>query len=232
MKGKLFVIDSGTDGSGKATQSQLLYERLLKEGFDVRRVDFPNYKSDSSALVKMYLKGEFGKNAENVNPYAASLFYAVDRCASYLADWKHFYENGGIVLADRYTTSNMIHQSAKIQDPVEQEKYLQWLIDLEFEKCKLPVPDLVFFLDVPVDVSFHLMKDRLSKMDQSQNKDIHESNLEYLRKCYHHACHIAERYGWIRISCVTNQSMKSAEEIHQEIYQHLLPHLKKMSPSK
>lgn len=219
MKGKLFVIDSGSDGSGKATQSEMLYNRLLVEGYPVRKVDFPNYKSDSSALVKMYLKGMFGQDAESVNPYAASLFYTVDRCASYLSEWKDFYENGGIVIADRYTTSNMIHQAVKITDETEREKYLNWLLDLEFEKCTLPKPDQVFFLDVPIPFSLQLIRERQSKMDQSNTKDIHESNYDYLQKCYQHACHLAERFGWIRIPCVNGNQMRPIEEINEEIYQ-------------
>jgi dTMP kinase len=223
--GKLFVIDSGSDGSGKATQTKLLYDRLLQEGYKVKRVDYPNYNSQSSALVKMYLNGEFGKDAEAVNPYAASTFYAVDRCASFLKEWKEFYENGGIVLADRYTTSNMIHQSAKIADPLERKAYLDWLYDLEFIKCQLPIPDEVFFLDVPVEVTIQLMKDRQNKIDNSNTKDIHESNLEYLRKCYYNACDIANQYGWQRIACTESFSMRTVESIHEEIYQRLIPYI-------
>ncbi|WPS85460.1 hypothetical protein SMD22_02175 (plasmid) [Brevibacillus halotolerans] len=224
-KGKLFVIDSGSDGSGKATQTELLHDRLLKEGFAVRKVDYPNYKSNSSALVKMYLNGEFGENPEEINPYIASTFYAVDRCASFITEWKEFYEDGGIVLADRYTTSNMIHQSVKIIDRSARTTYLDWLYDLEFNKFQLPIPDQVFYLDVPVEVTIQLMKNRQNKIDNSNTKDIHESNLEYLRKCYINACEIANEYGWQRISCTNSLSLRTIESIHNDIHNRILPYL-------
>ncbi|MFF2531552.1 dTMP kinase [Brevibacillus sp. NPDC058079] len=224
-KGKVFVIDSRSDGSGKATQTELLHDRLSKEGYTVRKVDYPNYKSESSSLVKMYLKGAFGLDPGSVNPYMASTFYAVDRCASFHADWKDFYESGGIILADRYTTSNMIHQAVKIEDTKERKAYLDWLYDLEYIKCQLPIPDQVFLLDVPVDVSFELMRNRLNKIDNSESKDIHESNFEYLRKCYDNASEIANHYGWTRIACTESIVMRSIESIHEEIYKNLIPHL-------
>ncbi|MGL5513007.1 MAG: dTMP kinase, partial [Sporomusa sp.] len=148
MQGKLIVIE-GTDGSGKATQSKQLVDRLKAEGVLVRKVDYPNYQSQSSALVKMYLNGEFGNRPENLNAYAASAFYAVDRIASYKKEWEEFYLHGGIVIADRYTTSNMIHQAVKITDVGEKKTYLDWLVDFEFTKCGLPVPDTVIFLAMP-----------------------------------------------------------------------------------
>lgn len=148
MKGKLFIIEGG-DGSGKATQTRLLTEHLQRDGYDVKSVSYPDYDSDSSALVKMYLRGDFGSDADAVNPYAASAFFAVDRFASYQMKWKAFYEQGGIVIADRYTTSNMLYQMIKIDDPAQRRAYLAWLEDFEFRKMGLPAPDKVFLLDVP-----------------------------------------------------------------------------------
>lgn len=220
--GKLFVIESGSDGSGKKTQTVKLYERLVNEGYDVRVIDFPRYEHESSALIRMYLRGDFGKDAEDVNAYTASTFYAVDRFASYNQDWKEFYENGGIVLADRYTTSNMVHQTAKLPKE-ERESYLNWLHDLEFVKMGLPTPTQVVLLDVPVDVTTELTKDRVSKMDGTLDKDIHEANVEYLKKSYETAIELAEMYAWNRISCVTgNKEMRSIEDIHEEIYQSVI----------
>lgn len=225
QEGLLIVIDSGSDGSGKQTQTALLYQRLINEGHRVMKVDFPNYQSDSSALVRMYLNGEFGKDAEAVNPYSASTFYAVDRFGSYQTIWKDFYLNGGIILADRYTTSNMIHQTAKFDTEEEKQAYLDWLYDLEFVKMGLPVPNQVLFLDVPVDISLQLMKERLNKINGSMTKDIHEGNEQYLRKSYENACQVAEKYGWVHIACTEGSSMKSIEDIHETIYAQLLPTL-------
>lgn len=174
MKGKLFIIEGG-DGSGKATQTRLLTEHLQRDGYDVKSVSYPDYDSDSSALVKMYLRGDFGSDADAVNPYAASAFFAVDRFASYQMKWKAFYEQGGIVIADRYTTSNMLYQMIKIDDPAQRRAYLAWLEDFEFRKMGLPAPDKVFLLDVPLAVTERLMADRTGKTG-GQTGDIHEKN--------------------------------------------------------
>lgn len=219
-KGKMFVIESGTDGSGKATQTKLLFDRLVKDGYKVMKVTYPNYDSDSSALVKMYLRGDFGKKAEDVNAYIASTFYAADRYASYKTEWEDFYMDGGIVIADRYTTSNMVHQASKMDDILEREKFLEWLDDFEYGLYKLPKPSEVFFLDVPVDVSEDLMKDRKNKITNEDKKDIHESDHDYLVKTYRNSKYVADKYSWNIIECVENDTrkMKSIEEIHEEIY--------------
>lgn len=214
MRGKLIVIE-GTDGSGKATQSGQLAARLAAEGFKVRKVDYPNYQSQSSALVKMYLSGEFGNRPEDVNAYAASAFYAVDRIASYKKEWEEFYLSGGIIIADRYTTSNMIHQAAKIKDSAEKERYLEWLWDFEFTKCGLPIPDKVFFLAMPPAVSQELMRGRENKA--GNDKDIHEQNSEYLSYCFTNACDIAVKFNWHRVDCTHSGQIKTIDEIHNEI---------------
>ena len=152
-----------SDGSGKQTQTALMYERLLKEGFPVMKVDYPNYKSESSALVKMYLRGDFGKKASDVDAYISSTFFAADRYASYKTEYEEFYQSGGIVLADRYTTSNMVHQASKITDPAEKVKYLDWLCDFEFRLYGIPRPVQVFFLDVEPAESAVLIRERLNK---------------------------------------------------------------------
>ena len=217
-KGRLFVIESGTDGSGKATQTKLLYERLIKDGYKVIKVSYPNYESDSSALVKMYLRGEFGKKAEDINPYIASTFYAGDRYASYKIEWEDFYKSGGIVIADRYTTSNMVHQASKMDSDEEKEKFLKWLYDYEYELYGLPIPDEVFFLDVDVDTSEGLIKNRLNKFTNEEEKDIHENDREYLLKTYENSKYVALKYGWNMIDCVVDRELRSIESIHEEIY--------------
>lgn len=217
MNGKLIIIDSGSDASGKATQTKKLYERLIKEGHNVRHVEFPNYESESSALVKMYLNGDFGDKASEVDPYIASTFYAVDRYASFKTQWEEFYNSGGIILADRYTTSNMIHQASKM-DEVDRDRYLEWLLDFEFNMYKIPTPDCVIFLDVPVTFTSKLMENRKNKITGESKKDIHESDVEYLKKSYDNAIEIADKYLWHKITCVKEDSLRGIDDIHTDIY--------------
>ncbi|WP_312336891.1 dTMP kinase [Anaerospora hongkongensis] len=216
MAGKLIIIEAG-DGCGKATQTAKLYNRLAAEGYPVRKVEFPNYASPSSALIKMYLGGEFGTQPDAVNAYAASAFFAVDRFASYKASWGDWYHQGGIILADRYTTSNMVHQAVKIADGEERNRFLDWLWDLEFVKFALPVPDQVLFLDVPPQLSGRLLAERAAQAEAKP--DIHEQDQDYLVRCYHSYRMLAERYQWQSIECVNAHELKSIEQIHQEIYQ-------------
>ena len=217
MSGKLIVIE-GLDGSGKATQSNLLYEKLLAEGKPVRKVSFPAYDSNSSALVKMYLAGDFGKDPGDVNAYAASSFFAVDRFAGYKSDWGRFYEDGGIIIADRYTTSNAIHQCSKLPRE-EWDGYIRWLFDFEFRLMGIPAPDKVIYLQVDPLVSQKLMTGRYQG-DESK-KDIHESNLEYLAKSRQAARYCADKLGWDTIVCDDGGGMRGIETIHQEILEHV-----------
>lgn len=216
-KGKLIIIESGSDSSGKATQTQRIYERLKQKGYNIKKITFPNYESPACSPVKMYLNGDFGSNPNDVNAYVASTFYAIDRFASYKTEWKEFYDNGGIIISDRYTTSNMVHQAVKM-DKVEREKYLDWLYDFEFNKCELPIPDCVIFLDMPPEISQKLMKNRLNKITGESEKDIHERNSEYLTKSYVNSLDICKKYSWKKISCVDNEKLKTIEEINNEIY--------------
>lgn len=216
-RGKLIVIE-GSDSSGKATQAKILFEKLKSFNMNVKKVEFPDYKSNSSALVKMYLNGEFGQDADEINPYAASTFYSVDRFASYQTQWKSFYEDGGIILADRYTTSNMVHQASKIKDEDEKKAFLAWLWDLELVKFGLPVPDKVIFLNMPPEFSGRLMKERKNKFTGEKEKDIHENNFEYLINAYNNACSIADNYNWVKIDCILAGRLKPIDKIHEEIY--------------
>ena len=216
MSGKLIIIE-GSDGSGKATQTKKLYDRLEENKYNIRKVEFPNYKSEASALVKMYLRGDFGKHAEDVDPYICSTFFAVDRYASFKTEWEEFYNNGGIIICDRYTTSNMIHQASKMEIE-DRDKYLDWLNDLEFNLYKIPKPDCVIFLDVPVEMSQKLMKDRNNKITGESQKDIHESDFDYLKKSYENSLYIAQKYDWQRIDCIKDDKMRTIEDIHEEIY--------------
>ena len=212
-KGRLIIIE-GLDGSGKNTQAKLLAEALRSAGSQVRMVSFPNYDSDSSALIKMYLSGKFGTQPGAVNAYAASTFFAVDRYASWKQDWGDFYREGGTVVADRYTTSNAVHQCCKL--PKEQwEEYLNWLFSFEYELLRLPAPDLVIYLQVDVADTQRLMDERYHG-DKSK-KDIHEGNLDYLSHARAAAEYCAKELGWKTVHCHENGVMRSIDAIHAEI---------------
>ncbi|MGM9662100.1 MAG: dTMP kinase [Oscillospiraceae bacterium] len=217
MKGKLIVFE-GTDGSGKATQTRLLCERLRREGRALRQITFPRYDNDSSALIRMYLGGAFGADPGDVNAYAASTFYAVDRYASYKQDWGGFYESGGLVVADRYTTSNAVHQASKLPEE-EQRPFLQWLFHFEYDLLGLPRPDVVFYLDIPTEITAQMMRRR--EAATHTQADIHEQDEQYLRRCRDSGSRVAELCGWERVACVREGRLLSAEEIHGEIFRRL-----------
>ena len=215
--GKLIVIE-GTDGSGKSTQFRLMSQRLTQEGKEFKHIVFPRYSEESSALIRMYLGGQFGSKPTDVNAYAASSFYAVDRFASYKMDWGQWYEEGGLILSDRYTTSNAVHQTSKLPEG-EQETYLHWLYDFEYEKLGLPRPDLTIYLDVPTDFTERMMRQR--EQDTNTKADIHEQDTAYLATCRKTGRAAAEYYGWTVIHCVKDGAMRSIEDIHEEIYRHV-----------
>ncbi|MDP4118022.1 MAG: deoxynucleoside kinase [Bacillota bacterium] len=221
MSGKLIVIE-GLDASGKETQSKLLLERLEEKGINARRVEFPNYASNSSALVKMYLAGEFGTEAGDVNPYAASSFYAVDRYATWKQGMEKFYERGDIIVADRYTTSNIIHQAGKIKDETKRKNFVEWLYDYEFEKLGLPKPDVVIFLHMPVEVSISLMENRRNKAG-TEGKDIHESDYNYLKETYTNALNMCDLCGFKRVECCSGGNVRTIEDIHNDIMSIVMP---------
>lgn len=215
-KGRLIVIE-GLDSSGKETQSKLLCEHLEKSGKKVKRIEFPNYKSDSSALVRMYLGGSFGNSPDCVNAYAASTFFAADRYATYKTDFEEFLKSGGIVVADRYTTSNMIHQASKLSDKSERNSYLDWLHDFEYNLLGLPKPDKVIFLDMPMDIALSLMQARANKIDGTEEKDIHERNKEYLGATYRVATELSEKFGWEHVLCGKDGRPLPIEEISKQV---------------
>ena len=221
--GKLIVIE-GTDGSGKSTQFKWLTERLEHDEVDFRRIVFPRYSEASSALIRMYLGGEFGDKPGDVNPYAASTFYAVDRFASYKQDWEQYYEQGGVVLSDRYTTSNAVHQTSKLSG-ADRVEYLKWLYDFEYAKLGLPKPDLVIYLDVPTDFTEQMLRKR--EADTDTKADIHEKDMAYLAECRETGRFAAAHYGWTVIQCVKDGKMRTIEDIHDEIYCRVLSEIQK-----
>ena len=215
--GKLIVIE-GTDGSGKSTQFRLLTDCLESEQVKFQKLVFPQYSEPSSALIRMYLGGEFGKSPSDVNAYAASAFYSVDRYASYRKVWGKWYEEGGLVVSDRYTTSNAVHQTSKEPED-KREDFLNWLYDFEYDKLGLPRPDLVIYLDVPTDFTEKMLRHR--ETETNTHADIHEQDMQYLATCRRMGRAAAEHYGWTVIRCVRNGAMRSMEDIHEEIYRHV-----------
>ena len=257
----MLIAFEGVDKSGKETQANLLIDRLRREHKNAKKVEFPNYQSEASGAVKMYLNGDFGENPDEVNPYAASVFFAVDRYASYKTEWNAFHQAGGIIVADRYTMSNMIHQGAKFTDALERQKFIEWLIDLEFVKIGLPKPDIVIFLDLSMVLRTKLLEKELNdkiktgtpdvltavKMETpaarlitdiekpiiqpiisgahtpKRGGDIHERDLEYLRRAHICAREIAAQFGWKRINAEHGGVLRPALDIHEEIYETIAP---------
>ena len=216
--GKLIVIE-GLDGSGKSTQLDLLYKNLLENGIDCKSVSFPDYDNPSSTLVRMYLGGEFGSKPGDVNAYAASVFYSVDRYSSFKAKWGEYYNGGGCVVSGRYTTSNAVHQASKL-DEKDWESFLSWLYDFEYNKIGIPKPDKVIFLDMPIEVSQKLLTKRYE--GDNSKKDIHESDTEYLNKCRNAAIFTAKYSNWEIIPCSENGNARSIEDISKDVLKSVL----------
>ena len=212
--GKLIVFE-GIDGSGKSTQFGMMCERLLSEGRQFKRLVFPRYNEPSSALIKMYLGGDFGSNPDSVNAYAASSFYAVDRYASFIQDWREYYESGGLILTDRYTTSNALHQGAKVE-ACEREHFFKWLYDYEFNLIGLPAPDLVIYMDIEAEYASKRLRQR--ETETATNADIHENDMRYLCNSVESGKQAAEQFGWHRISCVIDGVERDKHDLNKDIY--------------
>ena len=213
MQGKLIVIE-GTDGSGKATQAKMLLHALEARGLSCREIDFPRYGNPFAEPANLYLHGALGSRPGDVNAYAASTLFAVDRFASYQEDWGAFYESGGVVVANRYTTSNAVHQASKLPDG-ERRAFLEWLFDLEYRRLGLPEPDLVLYLDMPTEAANQLMRRREAETNTAA--DIHEQDGEYLRRCRACAGEIARAQGWAVVNCAEGGAPRTPEDIHREV---------------
>lgn len=209
-----FIVIEGLDGSGKATQTKILFDKISATGKTVKKLEFPDYANESSALVKMYLGGEFGSNPNDVNAYAASAFYAVDRVASFLKFWKKDYESDSVILSDRYATSNIIYQMSKL-DKADWDSFIEWQKDFEYNKLAVPKPDKIIYLDVEPEVSQKLINKRYEG-DESK-KDLHEKNFAFLLECRKSALYAAKKCGWIVINCCKNGEIKPIEVIAAEI---------------
>lgn len=215
--GQLIIIEGG-DGSGKATQTAKLLERLQAEGYKARSVSFPNYDSPAAEPIKMYLRGDFGKEASSVNAYVASTLYAIDRFASYRQDWQRFYEDGGIIIADRYTTSNMVHQMIKYTNLEERKIFLQWLDQLEYDLYGLPRPNAVILLDMPLSLSEALLEERTGKTGGNTG-DIHEQDRSHLIAVHDAYDMLVSTYDWHRVHCENeNDQLRTIDDIHEEVY--------------
>lgn len=213
MSGKLIVFE-GTDGSGKATQTRLLCQHLEREGIPYKKIDFPRYGKPSAAMVQEYLDGNLGKKPGDVNAYAASMFYAMDRYASYKQDWGKFYEDDGLIIADRYTTSNAVHQASKLSDE-ERKPYLDWLFDLEYRLLGLPAPDMVVYLDMPTEITERMMRQR--EKSTGTHADIHEQDEAYLKQCRANAKAVVRECGWSIIHCENGDEPRTPEDIHRQV---------------
>ena len=214
LKVGLFIDLEGLDGSGKTTQTELLCKKLEERGVNFKKIKLPDYENESSILVRKYLRGDFGKNVGDVNAYAASLLYSVDRFASFTEHWKSDYLNGTLIISDRYTPANAIYQITKLEKS-EWDSFLDWLFDIEYNKIGIPAPDKVIFLDMPVSVSQKLMTERYH--GDEKKKDVHEANVSYLNHCRDAALYVAKKYNWIVIDCTKNGEPLSIEEINGKI---------------
>lgn len=214
MRGKLIVFE-GTDGSGKATQAGMMAQRLKAEGIFLREIDFPRYGNPFAEPARLYLAGVLGDHPGDVNAYAASTLFAVDRFASYKEDWGKDYEDGAVILANRYTTSNAVHQASKLA-PEERDEFVAWLFDLEYRRLGLPEPDLVIYLDMPTDLSESMLRHREAATGTAA--DIHERDDDYLRRCRACAREIAEEQGWHCISCARRGRVRTVDDIHEEAW--------------
>jgi len=224
MGAKLIVID-GLDSSGKETQCKILKENLIKDSFAAELISFPSYGEDYAAPIKMYLGGEFGMDPNDVNPYAASTFYAVDRFCTYKKTLSGLLEKSDVVVCDRYTSSNAIHQSSKLSGEKRQD-YLKWLYEFEYDLLLIPRPDAVLFLDMPPQYAIELMRERRNKITDAVEKDIHEKNEKYLIDCYDAAKNAADYYKWETIGCVCAGKILTVEEISEKIYEKVLSIIK------
>lgn len=219
MRGRLIVFE-GTDGAGKATQAGLMARRLAAEGVSFREIDFPRYGTPFALPVEQYLLGRLGAHPGDVSAYAATTFYAIDRYASYKEDWGGIYASGGLILANRYATSNAVHQAAKLPES-ERQAYLDWLFDLEYRRLELPEPDLVVYLDLPSELSEKLLRRR--EAETGTKADIHERDAAYLRRCRESAREIARALGWKILHCAAGGELRTPEAIHDEAWRLVLP---------
>ena len=218
--GKLIVID-GTDGSGKATQAELLKKRLAKEGFTVKLVDFPEYYENFFGEFLGLCLSEQYYHWVNIHPKIASVVYAADRFESKekIEGWLN---KGYVVLANRYVSANQIHQGGKIANPAKRAEFMEWLAKMEYGVFKIPKPDLVFYLNVPMKIVEKLLAERNIEHARAylgKKKDVHETDMNFLKNSQKSALWLAEREkNWKKIECAPKGEILPREEIHEQIF--------------
>ena len=216
----IFIVIDGTDGSGKATQTKLLMEKIEQTGRQVKMIDFPQYGQKSAGLIEEYLNGKYG-SANEVGPYRASIFYACDRyvASSQINKWL---DEGNIVISNRYVSSNMGHQAGKISDLQERDKFLEWLFELEYNLFGIPKPDLNILLYLPPEKGQELV-DNKGHRDYvgGQKRDIHEADLEHLKNAAEAYRYVADKYNWITIDCAPNNELLSIDKINDLLWQEI-----------
>lgn len=215
-----FIVLDGLDGSGKGTQAERLRDRLAAEGRQVKLISFPNYGTPGAVAVEYYLSGALGSDPSATNAYAASTFYAVDRYLSYRTDWGEFLAGeGNIVIANRYTSANAVHQLSKLPR-AEWDSFLGWLSDFEFGRLGLPRPDLTIYLEMTPAISMRLVSHRSAST--GQQKDIHELDPHHLEASYAAALYASDAWGWTRLPCYTGDDPKPIEEIGEDVWREVL----------
>ena len=213
-KGKLIVFEGASDGIGKSTQIELLRKRLESEGYIIVNHHFPTYGTYHGAPVEKYLAGELGK-IEDLPPYFINSLYAVDRACAWHSKLKYLYNDGNILLFDRYTTSSLIYQAAKYKDINEKKKFLDYVSDFEYNKLGIKEPDIVVFLTAPFDLVTEMRKNRVDN-DGIVN-DLHERDINYMKEVYENAIFVANYLNWNIIKCNNEYGMRSREDIHEDI---------------
>lgn len=214
-KGKIIVIEGSSDGIGKSTQLGLLKEHLIKEGYEVVNHHFPSYHTYHGVPVEKYLQGEYGKVSE-LSPYFINSLYAQDRAITWKTELEPLYNEGKIILLDRYTTSSLIYQSAVIEDIEERKAFIDYVTDFEYNKLGIQKPDKVIFLTAPFDLVQSMRRARQNN-DGVQN-DIHERDMAFLKKVYDNALFVADYLSFDIVECSNNDKMESPSEIHNKVY--------------
>ena len=218
-KGKIIVVEGACDGIGKSTQYELLNKWLKEEGYEVKKHHFPSYNTPQGALVEKYLKGDFG-NPKDISPYYINSLYAIDRASTFKEGLEEEYKKGKILLFDRYTTSSIIYQSSTIEDPVKRKEFIDYIVDFEYNKLQIPTPDEVIFLTAPFDLVTELRNKR--KENEGIANDIHERDLEFMKRVYENATYLADYLDWDKVNCSREDSLRSIEDIHEEVKQKVL----------
>ena len=213
--GKLIVVEGACDGIGKTTQFTLLGKHLEEDGNNIVSHHFPSYDTYHGLPVEKYLNGEYGSTSE-LSPYFINSLYANDRAIAWYTELKKLYDQGNVILLDRYTTSSLIYQSALIEDIEEKKKFIDYVIDFEYKKLGLKEPDNVIFLYAPFDLVTEMRNMR--KQNDGVANDIHERDLTFMKKVYDSAMFVADYLSWDKVRCNNGKQMRNIDDIHEEIY--------------